>query len=364
MQESKPMEASKNRPQGQRRSSLEYFLEKNLIPDGLLRLGARWITRSRLAKTTKMSVGDHQAYMNDFIDARSQGPIAINTQEANDQHYQLPSSFFDLILGQRKKYSCAYWQDGDTLAEAETAMLDLVCQRANLKDGQDILELGCGWGSFCLYAAERYPQTKITAVSNAQEQRLYIEKRAQERGLSNLKVITCDINDLALEADFDRIVSVEMFEHMRNYQALFAKVSKLLRPQGQCFVHVFCHKSTPYTYEQTSSRDWMAKYFFTGGTMPSRDLFLYINDHLRVDKQWAVNGRHYQKTLEAWLKRMDEQKEAVLPILDKIEGRDKRIKWWSYWRTFFIASSEFFAIKQGNEYFVAHYLFKSRVENR
>lgn len=337
---------------------IDNLLKKDVLPDPLIRLGVRQKTKSRIKSLEKMDVAEKEAFLMDFIKERSQGPIAINTGDANDQHYEVPSKFFDLVLGKHKKYSCAYWEEGDSLDDAEERMLDLVCKRAGIEDGQKILDLGCGWGSFSLYAAIRFPNAQITAVSNSNNQRNYIEEIAERKSIKNLKVTTCDINDLVLDEKFDRAVSIEMFEHMRNYHALFKKVAEFLNDQGKLFVHVFCHCQVPFTYEVKSSSDWMAKYFFTGGTMPSRDMFHFFNHDLRVIQQWAVNGNHYSKTLEAWLKKMDKQKDLVMPILEEREGPEHSVKWWSYWRIFFIACSEFFAINGGGEYFVAHYLFE------
>lgn len=305
-----------------------------------------------------MEVSEKEKFLMDFIDERSQGTIAINTQDTNEQHYEMPSKFFDLVLGEHKKYSCAYWEDGDTLNDAEERMLNLVCERADLKDGQKILELGCGWGAFCIHAAQQYPNSLVTGVSNSNNQRLYIEGVAKAKGITNLNIITCDINEFELSEKFDRIVSIEMFEHMRNYEALFKKVASFLKEDGKLFVHVFSHQQLPFTYEVKSKADWMAKYFFTGGTMPSRDLFHYFNHDLRIEQQWAVNGNHYSKTLEAWLEKMDRQKDVIMPILEEREGKEESLKWWSYWRIFFLACSEFFSIHGGNEYFVSHYLFE------
>lgn len=337
---------------------IDNLLKKDVLPDPLIRLGVRQKTKSRIKSLEKMDVAEKEAFLMDFIKERSQGPIAINTGDANDQHYEVPSEFFDLVLGKHKKYSCAYWEEGDSLDDAEERMLDLVCKRAGIEDGQKILDLGCGWGSFSLYAAICFPNAHITAVSNSNNQRNYIEEIAERKSIKNLKVTTCDINDLVLDEKFDRAVSIEMFEHMRNYHALFKKVAEFLNDQGKLFVHVFCHCQVPFTYEVKSSSDWMAKYFFTGGTMPSRDMFHFFNHDLRVIQQWAVNGNHYSKTLEAWLKKMDKQKDLVMPILEEREGPEHSVKWWSYWRIFFIACSEFFAINGGGEYFVAHYLFE------
>ena len=337
---------------------IESLLKKDVIPDFLIRFGVRQITKKRIQSVEKMDVAEKEAYLMNFIQERSQGPIAINTEDANEQHYEMPSEFFDLVLGKHKKYSCSYWEVANSLDDAEERMLELVCQRAGIEDGQRILELGCGWGAFCIYAAIRYPNSPITAVSNSNNQRTYIEEIVKLKGIKNLEVVTCDINDLVLNEKFDRVVSIEMFEHMRNYHQLFGNISGFLNESGKLFVHVFCHCQLPFTYEAKDKSDWMAKYFFAGGTMPSRDMFHFFNQDMRISDQWAVNGKNYSKTLEAWLEKMDQQKDIIMPILEEREGPEERVKWWSYWRIFFIACSEFFAMNDGNEYFVSHYLFE------
>lgn len=337
---------------------IESLLKKDIIPDPLIRFGVRQLTKRRIENVKNMDVAEKEDFLMDFIQERSKGPIAINTEDANEQHYEMPSEFFDLVLGEHKKYSCAYWEEGDSLDQAEERMLELVCKRAGVEDGQRILDLGCGWGALSIHLASHFPNSLVTAMSNSSNQRIYIEEIIKRKGIKNLEVITCDINDLVLTEKFDRILSIEMFEHMRNYQALFGKLAEFLNERGKLFVHVFCHCQLPFTYEVKSSSDWMAKYFFTGGTMPSRDMFHFFNQDMRISKQWAINGNHYQKTLEAWLKKMDRQRNLIMPILSDREGPEESVKWWSYWRIFFMACAEFFAINEGKEYFVAHYLFE------
>lgn len=345
----------------------EPLLEKNFIPDFLIRWGARRMTSARLREITSYTAEEHQAYLNRYIDDLKKQPIAINTGEANDQHYELPTEFFRQVLGNHMKYSCGYWKQPvafkslkDHLSDAEKAMLELTCQRAGVEDGQTVLDLGCGWGSLALYMAGKYPSSKIVALSNSSTQKAYIDSRAKDENIKNLTVITEDINDFTDESRFHRVISIEMFEHMRNYEKLMKKAAGFLLPGGRLFVHIFSHRTTPYAYEIRSDHDWMTRYFFSGGTMPSRDLLHYFADHFFLKKQWAVSGIHYQKTLEAWLQRMDERKERIMPLMAEVEGKDEALKWWVYWRVFFMACAEFFSYHGGDEWFISHYLFEKR----
>lgn len=342
----------------------EPLLEKNKIPDFLIRWGARRMTSTRLKEITSYSAEEHQQYLNQYVEDLKKQPIAINTSKANDQHYEIPTEFFQQILGTHMKYSCGYWKQlvpfkelKDHLSDAEEAMLELTCQRAEIEDGQSILDLGCGWGSLALYMAKKYPSANIWALSNSSTQKSYIDSRAKEENIKNLTVITEDINDFNSEARFHRVISIEMFEHMRNYERLMEKISDFLLPGGRLFVHIFTHRTTPYAYEVRSENDWMTRHFFLGGTMPSRDLLHYFSDRFSLKKQWAVSGFHYQQTLEAWLQRMDEKKAIIMPIMAEIEGEDEALKWWVYWRVFFMACAEFFSFHSGDEWYISHYLF-------
>jgi cyclopropane-fatty-acyl-phospholipid synthase len=288
-------------------------------------------------------------------------PVAIHTAAANEQHYELPPPFFQAVLGKHLKYSSGYYEPGTTsLDAAEETMLGITAERAGLKDGDRILELGCGWGSLTLFMAARYPNSRITAVSNSRPQREFIFSRAAERGLSNIEVLTCDANvlDFPSGTEFDRIVSVEMFEHLRNYQTLFTRMGRWLKPGGTLFVHIFTHREYAYVFEARDSSDWMARYFFTGGIMPSDSLLLYFQHPLKIESHWRVDGRHYQKTAEAWLANMDRNRAIVTPLLEQTYGVAAAKRWWMYWRVFFMSCAELWGYADGREWFVSHYLFR------
>lgn len=345
----------------------EPILEKNLVPDKTLRIAVRRLLKERLKQQTFASVEAEQNYINAFIQDLKQKPIAVHTDDANEQHYEVPALFFEKVLGTQLKYSCGYWNNDIQpslyhagLDDAEEDMLALTCERADLRNGQAILELGCGWGSLSLYMAKKYPMSIITVLSNSSSQKAYIDEQAQKAGLNNLTVVTADINDFNTKYRFDRVVSVEMFEHMQNYQLLMKKVAGFLEPGGKLFIHIFRHKSTPYLFEVKGSGDWMAKYFFTGGMMPSAHLPLYFADDVAIEKHWAVSGLHYHKTCEAWLQKMDQQKDTIMPIFKKVYGTKEAKRWWVYWRIFFIACSELFATNNGDEWSVGHYLFTKK----
>lgn len=338
--------------------NLETLIDSGRIPDFLLRAGVRRRLAGMLAEYARLEPEAEQGAKNDLIELLENSPIAIETRQANEQHYELPPEFFELVLGPRLKYSCCLYQDAGTdLATAEEDMLALSCQRARLEDGQSILEIGCGWGSLSLYMAERYPRARIKAVSNSRFQREFILARAAERGLTNLSVETVDINALDLGATFDRIVSVEMFEHARNYRLLLRKLEAHLEPGGLLFVHIFAHRSMPFVYDHETEGNWMAKYFFAGGTMPSHDLLFYFAEGLTREGHWVVDGRQYERTLNDWLRRMDAKRAEVRAILRKTYGDDWRA-WEARWRLFFMACAEFFGYRGGSQWNVAHYLFR------
>ena len=325
-------------------------------PDPVLRTAVKMLvgrTRQRLLDKGVGFEGEFARRMADY-------PIATNTREANEQHYELPAEFFALMLGPQRKYSCCYYEaPGTSLAQAEECALAETAAHADLADGQRILELGCGWGSLSLWMAERYPHAAITAVSNSHAQKRFIDAKAQSLGLTNLAVITCDANVLAFAEGtrFDRVVSVEMFEHMRNYRMLMQRIAGWLAPRGTLFVHIFTHKSYAYPFGIRDDSDWMAKYFFTGGIMPSDGLLLYFQDDLRIAEHWRVDGGHYSRTSEHWLQNMDRHRADIEPILKAVYGEAEVGRWWVYWRVFFMSCAELWSYENGSEWMVSHYLF-------
>lgn len=335
--------------------------ETGWAPDFAIRAGIRGLLRKRIAFETQGDCESRQEATRSFVRELKSGPLAIATRAANAQHYEVPTEYFRLALGPRLKYSSCYWPaDVTTLEAAEERMLALTCERAGIVDGQRILELGCGWGSLALWMGEKYPQSRITAVSNSATQRAHIEGECSRRGLSNLMVLTRDMNELELEARFDRVVSVEMFEHMRNYDILFRKIAGWLEPDGKLFAHIFCHATMPYPFEVDGNDDWMAKHFFTGGIMPSALLFAYFARDLVLEDHWQVNGRHYSRTLEAWLKLHDERKTAVMDVFRKTLPEAESRRMFHRWRIFYLACSELFGWAGGNHWFVGHYLWSKR----
>lgn len=327
--------------------------ERAVVPDKAIRRGIRNLLDERLKSIERAGKSDRE-----WIEDLSTKPLAEEADTANEQHYEIPAPYFQAVLGRHLKYSCGYWPDGvRTLDASEAAMLQLSCERARLENGQSILELGCGWGSLSLWMAEHFPDSAITSVSNSRSQRKYIEKQARERGLSNLRVVTSDINDFEPADPYDRVVSVEMFEHVRNHRQLFRRIEKWLKPGGQCFVHIFSHREQTYLFEARTAKDWMSRYFFSGGIMPSSNLLISASEGiLNCDEKWFVNGNHYSKTLEAWLKKQDANRETVLKTFRDTYGKDAKL-WFQRWRIFYMACSELFAYDSGREWPVMHYRF-------
>ena len=342
--------------------SLIDLCERGLVPDVLTRLGIRRLCAQRLRDEGAQDVEAADRRFRALLDELRQSPIAIETAAANEQHYEVPTRFFELCLGKRLKYSSCFYATGrEDLDEAEEAMLSLYGERAGLADGQAILELGCGWGSLTLWMAQRYPGARITGVSNSRTQREHILAEAAKRGLGNVEILTCDVNQLELpEGRFDRVVSIEMFEHMRNYQHLLGKVSDWLVPGGKLFVHIFCHRSLMYPFETEGEDNWMGKYFFTGGLMPSADTLLHFQQHLAIEQRWLLPGTHYERTANHWLENQDRNRDEVMSVLTAAYGAGDAARWNQRWRMFWLACAELFGYDGGNQWLVAHYLFSRK----
>ena len=335
------------------------WVEQGLVPDAVIRKGIRRLCEQRLEE---IKAGDCEAaarLTERFVRSMEESEIAPVPHLANEQHYEVPADFFGLALGPHRKYSSAWWPHGVTdLAQAEAAALAVTCERAGLADGQEILELGCGWGSLTLWMAQRYPRSHIASVSNSHSQRDWILREAARRDLRNLDVITCDMNHFSTERRFDRVVSVEMFEHMRNWRTLFARVHEWLRPGGRFFMHVFCHRGTPYAFEDHGPADWMSRHFFSGGMMPSDELASRFQEHLRLVERWRWDGTHYERTANAWLANVDARRAQVLPVLAATYGSAHAAQWLQRWRIFFMACAELFGYRNGQEWWVSHTLFE------
>lgn len=337
------------------------FAERGWLPDRLIRFGIRRLDRMRLSEISTAETQTAQAAKQRFIEAIRQSPIAIETNKANEQHYELPPEFFEIVLGRHLKYSSAFWSDKTaTLDQAEELMLEMTCQRAELSDGHTILELGCGWGSLSLWMARHYPRSQIVAVSNSRPQKEFIDARIAQQGLKNLRIIPSDMNGFDPGARFDRVVSVEMIEHMRNWPLLLQRIAGWLNPGGKLFLHYFAHKEAAYTFEIEEDDDWMGRYFFTGGMMPSEDLLYHLQDHLEIESHWRVNGVHYQKTADAWLDNLDTNRRQILPVMQNVYGTRNALRWLQRWRIFFMACSELWGYNRGEEWVVSHYRLKKR----
>ena len=335
--------------------------EKGILPDILIRIGIRALNRKHLKWAQKIGPEAIQKHHQEWVEKLLESPIALVPEKANEQHYEVPPDFFEQVLGKHLKYSSGYWPVGvTTLDESETAMLTKTFQRSDLEDGMNILELGCGWGSLTCFMASQLPNAKITAVSNSNDQRMYRKQLCEENGHTNVEIITADMSDFKIDKKFDRSVSVEMFEHMRNYGELMQKISNYLNSDGKLFVHIFSHKYLVYPFENDGPGDWMAREFFSGGLMPSHNLLLHFQKDLTIEKVWRISGSHYSKTSWAWLKKMDQNKENIINIFSKTYGNKRAQIWWQRWRIFFIACAELFGMHRGDAWGVSHYLFAKR----
>ena len=333
--------------------------EKGLLPDAIIRIGIKRLCRQRLVEASSSNETLMEQEHSAWIDVLKESPIALVPEKANEQHYEVPPRLFELVLGDRLKYSSGLWPEGvSSLDESEVAMLKLTIQRAGLVDGQDVLELGCGWGSLTLYMAECFPKSKITAVSNSNDQRQFIETRCEERNLKNVEIITADMNDFETAKLFDRVISIEMFEHMRNYEKLLGRVNVWLKNKGKLFVHIFSHQKIAYPFEDNDDADWMAREFFSGGQMPSHRLLMSFPGQMKIEKDWRVSGTHYEKTSLAWLQKMDKNKAEVLELFKKTYGESDANSWFQRWRIFFMSCEVLFGFNRGSEWGVSHYLFE------
>lgn len=333
---------------------LDYLLKNSLLPKIAYRIGIHLQIKDRLKSEKYLfdrSFGENKM---ELIKILKDSKIALSTEEANTQHYEVPTDFYRHILGPKLKYSCCSYLNANTLAEAETEMLDLYFKRAGIGNEQNILDLGCGWGSFTLYAANKFPGSHFTAVSNSSTQKKYIDDMISKHNLRNVTTVTADINNLNLNDQYDRIVSIEMFEHVRNYQYLLEKIYSWLCPQGQLFVHHFCHQYLTYPFNPEDS--WIAKHFFANGLMPSEDILLYFNNELVVNNRWRVNGKHYTKTCYHWLDNLYKNKKEIMKLFDSHYDSPKLQ--YEYWDIFIRTCAQLFSFNSGNESFVTHYLFK------
>lgn len=337
------------------------WIQTKRVPDWLIRLGIRLRLEVGLRLRYKASLEVQEGERLALIDKLRQSPIAIETDQPNRQHYEVSAEFFQLVLGPRLKYSCCYWPPGvNSLEQAEEAMFRLTCQRAHLQDGMHILDLGCGWGSFSLWVAELYPNCQVLAVSNSRIQKEFIDHQCQLRGMDTIKTITADVNHLALDQHFDRIVSIEMFEHMKNYERLLANLADYLKPHGKLFVHIFSHRQFAYEFDSSDAGNWMAQTFFSGGLMPSDDLLLHFQRDLVLSAHWRMSGLHYARTLRPWLEKLDQNKSQVRKALAAVYGADREKQWLANWRLFFMACEQTWKQRRGSEYLVSHYLFDKR----
>ena len=339
-------------------SKLIKLAEEGYLPDFIVRMGIRRLCKVRLDWKNEVGPEMVENHHQEWVEKLKKSPLALVPEKANEQHYEVPPEFFNLVLGENLKYSSGYWPNIDTsFNESESIMLEKTCQRAELNDGQSILELGCGWGSLTCFMAKKYPNSKITAVSNSADQKKMIMKRCNSANIKNITVITADMNDFSINQKFDRVVSVEMFEHMRNYETLLENISNWLNNDGKLFVHIFTHNELVYPFEDRGDGDWMAREFFSGGIMPSHKLLLHFSRHMKIESLWKVNGLHYSKTSLAWLKMMDKHKSEILQIFVNTYGEGQQNKWFQRWRIFFMSCEELFGYDGGTQWGVSHYRF-------
>ena len=341
-------------------SKLIELAEKGIIPDYFIRQGIVRNCENRLNNENVSNTEKVSSKKQSWIQQMKESPIALVPEKANEQHYEVPPAFFENVLGKHLKYSSGYWPDGvNSLDDSEESMLELSFERAQLADGDSILELGCGWGSLTCYMASKLPNSKITAVSNSKDQKEHILNRCKNQGLDNIEVITADMNDFETENNYDRVVSIEMFEHMRNYKKLLSKISSWLNDDGKLFIHIFTHQSVVYPFENQGEADWMAREFFSGGMMPSHDLLLHFQDDLIIEDVWRMSGTHYEKTSLAWVDKMDANKDIVMKIFSETYGDDAKL-WFQRWRIFFMSCEKLFGYNNGSEWGVSHYRFSKR----
>ena len=333
--------------------------EKGFLPDLLIRLGIKRLCGQRLSEANTLGLEALENSHQQWIDLLTESPVAIVPEKANEQHYEVPPKFFELVLGANLKYSSGYWsKEVFSLDESELEMLKITCERAGLVDGQDILELGCGWGSLTCFMAQKFPNSKITAVSNSKDQRNFIQQKNDKLNLQNIKVFTADMNDFSTDEKFDRVISIEMFEHMRNYDELLKRIDGWLKQNGKLFVHIFSHKEIAYPFEDKGDGDWIAREFFSGGQMPSHRLLMSFPDRMKIEKDWRVSGTHYEKTSLAWLRKMDTNKIEVLELFKTTYGEKDASEWFQRWRIFFMSCEVLFGFNEGSEWGVSHYLFE------
>lgn len=339
--------------------NMNWLIEADYLPHWVTRFGVRRIFLSGLDRQYEKGVERHNTQKRALIRKFKRSPIAHHVDDANLQHYEVPTEFFLEVLGRRMKYSCCYWPTGVfTLDESEDAMLRLTCERARIKDGMRVLDLGCGWGSLTLWIAEHFPNCEVLAISNSRTQGDYIRGQASQRGMNNVRTQTADVAELDLEKRFDRVLSIEMFEHMKNYEVLMAKIASWLAKEGMLFVHHFSHRRFVYEFDASNPDDWMGRTFFAGGTMPSNDLLLYFQRDLSLVSHWVLSGIHYANTLRAWWDRMHEKREQIERLLQESYGADLAQERYRAWELFFLISEETWKLRNGQEYLVTHMLFE------